>query len=100
MAVKKLKAVEANDGSYGGAVLAAFDKMTADEVRVPRALAISILDALKRFGTHMEYDSPGDAMEPCGQWCDICNCHIDDENHADGHDINCVIEKLRAAIAN
>ena len=99
MAVKKLKPVEANDGSYGGAVLAAFDQMTADEVRLPRDLAISILDALKRFGTHMEYDSPGDGLEACGQWCDICHQHIDDVNHAHGHDIKCVIERLRAEIA-
>lgn len=28
MAVRKLKPVEANDGSYGGMVLAAFDSLT------------------------------------------------------------------------
>lgn len=60
---------------------------------LPRAL-----EALTHHATHMEYDCPGDAPEPCGQWCNICNQHIDDDDHTDGHASDCIINILRLIV--
>lgn len=48
--------------------------------------------------THMEWDSPGDTPEPCGQWCDLCNQHIDDDDHSQGHASTCLIARIDRAL--
>lgn len=55
MAVRKRKPVEANDGSYGGAVLAAFDAMTTETtvtvtVTLTEDQAWALAQMCKRFG--------------------------------------------------
>jgi hypothetical protein len=54
---------------------------------------------LVRHATHMEYDCPSDVPEPCGQWCNICNRHIDDADHTKGHADACTIAKLNDILA-
>lgn len=62
MAVRKPKSVEANDGSYGGMVLAAFDSLPAQPVDVLAVADLRLLNevhhANRTFGTpHLP--SPG-----------------------------------------
>jgi hypothetical protein len=68
------------------------------EPTIHRGILQRVARDLIKHGTHMEYDWPGDAPEPCGQWCDICNQHIDDVDHSKGHKADCSIEILRAIL--
>lgn len=69
-------------------------------ITMPRVWIERALDAMVHYGTHQEYDTPGDTPEPCGQWCDICNQHIDDDDHKLGHSITCPIEIFQLQLAN
>lgn len=64
-------------------------------ISVPRVWLERSMEAMIKWGTHMEYDCPGDTPEPCGQYCDICNRHIDDNDHTLGHELHCPIEVMR-----
>ena len=71
------------------------DDPNLETVGVPRIWIERSLEAMVLHGTHQEFDCPGDVPEPCGQWCDICKQHIDDDNHVLGHALHCPIEILR-----
>ncbi len=70
------------------------------DLRIPRVWAKRALTAMVQYGTHEEFDSPGDTPESCGWWCDLCKQHIDDADRSQGHAISCVIEIFRNRITN
>lgn len=70
-----------------------------EPVSVPRVWLERLFEATVKYGTHMEYDSPGDVPEPCGMWCDICEQHIDDDAPANGHALHCPIEVVGRRLA-
>ena len=69
------------------------------DITIPKDLAAKALVNLVRYGTHEEFDCPGDKPESCGWWCDICNQHIDDDDRRKGHDTRCVIDRLKLELA-
>ena len=62
---------------------------------VREALEVAKRELLKH-AVHMEYDSPGGVPEPCGMWCDMCECHYEER----GHGPICPITKIDAALAS
>jgi hypothetical protein len=71
---------------------AAAPERTADTI--PRGLLVRLARDLIKFGTHEEFDCPGDTPESCGWYCDICKQHINDNDHAKGHKDDCTIAQL------
>ncbi|MCH9751080.1 MAG: hypothetical protein K0U61_02575 [Alphaproteobacteria bacterium] len=68
------------------------DDPNLQEVSVPRIWLERLHAAAVRFGTHEEFDYPAEVPESCGWWCDICEQHIDDDDHALGHALHCPVE--------
>lgn len=70
---------------YAGIIRELEAKLAAAEARAAKAVEV-----LRRFATHVEYDSPGDMPEPCGVWCDICDREISIDRMS-GHAEDCLL---------
>jgi hypothetical protein len=49
-----------------------------------------LVEALRQFAVHEEFDYPGDAPVSCGMYCDICHQHVSDDR-IHGHAETCLL---------